>query len=194
MRLSPPNPDPPAPPHVLAVGFIWPFELKFRAGQCVWCVRMFLFLFFFCQRAFGKKESCGYDARIHRSHLCLQVHDLLAHQRNGGAGLLPLHRLQLEGRGRHCFQVLPHPGWRGVGLSDALPCPLTRGLLLVLMGRGQIAKVCPRSKLCCILVMLVDLQYFTSHRLFKMEKSSLYMLNMDEVEAMLYTQFYYIVS
>lgn len=73
----------------------------------------------------------------HGSHLCLQVHDLLAHQGNGGTGFLPLHRLQLQRRGGHRLQVLPHPGWGGVGLPYALPRPLTRGLLLVLVGRGQ---------------------------------------------------------
>lgn len=30
------------------------------------------------------------------SDLCLQVNDVLTHQRNGGAGLLPLHRVQLQ--------------------------------------------------------------------------------------------------
>lgn len=82
----------------------------------------------------GKKGIVGVKPDS-RSHLCLQVHDLLAHQRNGGAGLLPVHCLQLQRRGRHCLQVLPHPGWGGVGLPDALPRPLTWGLQFVLVGR-----------------------------------------------------------
>lgn len=66
------------------------------------------------------------------SHFCLQVHDLLAHEGNGGTGFLPLHRLQLQRRRRNRFQVLPHPGrWR-VGLSYALPRSLVGRLWLVL--------------------------------------------------------------
>lgn len=86
------------------------------------------------ERGFGICGVCGLEAT---SHLRLQVHDLLAHQWNGGAGLLPLHCLQLQRGGGHCLQVLPHPGRRGVGLSDALPRPLTRGLLLVLKGKKR---------------------------------------------------------
>lgn len=70
-----------------------------------------------------------------RSHLCLQIHDLLSHQRNGGTSFLPFHCLQLQGGGSQRLQVLLHPGWGRVGLPDTLPCPLTRGLLLVLVGK-----------------------------------------------------------
>lgn len=100
-----------------------------------------------------------------RSHLRLQVHDLLAHQRNGGTGLLPVYCLQLQRRGRHCLQVLPHPRWGGVGLPDALPCPLTRGLQFVLFGRGQ------RGKKACLSEIVIKSEvfwwtYFTSLCLF----------------------------
>ena len=123
------------PPTFLAVGFHPAFEYKYRAGQCMWCVCLFV------GEQWGKKRVVRMRP-LTGSHLCLQVHDLLTHQRNGGAGLLPLHRLQLQRRGCHCLQVLPHPGGGGVGLPDALPRPLTRGLLLVLMRGGYSEKAC----------------------------------------------------
>lgn len=115
-------------PHVLAVGFIQPSSRGTEQGRV--CV-VFLLV---CLGALEKKGVVGVRPES-RSHLRLQVHDLLAHQGNGGAGFLPLHRLQLQGGGHHRLQVLPHPGWWGVGLSYALPRSLTRGLLLVLMGK-----------------------------------------------------------
>lgn len=95
----------------------------------------------FVRERWKKKDVVGVGGPECGSHLRLQVHDLLAHQGNGGAGLLPLHRLQLQRGRRHRLQVLPHPGRGGVGLPDALPRPLTRGLLLVLMGRGTEGKL-----------------------------------------------------
>ncbi len=123
------------PPHIFALGFIQPLSRSTEQGSvCVVCPLV-------CLRALAKKEVVGVRPES-GSHLCLQVHDLLAHQRNGGTGLLPLHRLQLQRGGRHCLQVLPHPRWGGVGLPYALPRPLTRCLLFILMGRGQRKKAC----------------------------------------------------
>lgn len=81
----------------------------------------------------GRNRRCKVWHQSWGSHLCLQVHDLLAHQWNGGASLFPLHRLPLQRGGCHSFQVFPYPGWRRMCLPNALPCSFTGGWLLVLL-------------------------------------------------------------
>lgn len=120
-----------------------PMKLRYGTGPCVFvyvCCRLFVCLLWsfqgnFLRGRYGRSpEPPGWAGGA--SHFCLQVHDLLAHQGNGGTGFLPLHRLQLQRRRRNCFQVLPHPGrWR-VGLSYAFPRSLVGGLWLVLHTAG----------------------------------------------------------
>lgn len=103
------------------------FGLRYGTGQYV-CVRCFcLFV-----SELWENGSCKGGGQNTGSHLCLQVHDLLAHQGNGGTGFLPLHRLHLQRGCCHGLQVLPHPGRWGMGLSYALPRSLTWCLRLVL--------------------------------------------------------------
>lgn len=72
------------------------------------------------------------------SDLGLQVDDVLAHQRDGGARLLPLHTPQLQGRRWQRLQLLLHPRGRPVGFPEALPGPLVGRLLLFwLLASGQ---------------------------------------------------------
>lgn len=72
------------------------------------------------------------------SDLCLQVDDVLPHQRDSGAGLLPLHRVQLQRRYGQGLQVFAHPcrGWLRCS-PDSLPWPLQRSLLSVLLMSKQ---------------------------------------------------------
>lgn len=67
------------------------------------------------------------------SDLRLQVDDILPHQRDGGARLLPLHRVVVPGRGGEGFQVLADPcRGRLWDTPDSLPRPVQRSLLFVL--------------------------------------------------------------
>lgn len=125
MLLSPPRT--PSPPRVFTVASCsLRIEVWNRAiCVCVWCFCLFV-------SELWENGSCKGGGQNTGSHLCLQVHDLLAHQGNGGTGFLPLHRLHLQRWCRHSLQVLPHPGRWGVGLSYALPRSLTWRLRLVL--------------------------------------------------------------
>lgn len=147
LTLSPPSP-PPLSSLLPSSSFL---GKKYRAGAV--CV-VYLLVCLEKKNVGGRLVGFWFFRRIFfRSHLRLQVHDLLTHQRDGGAVLLPLHCLQLQRGGRHSLQVLPHPGRRGVGLPDALPRPLTGGLLLVLMRQKErlflrqslISAVCHKS-------------------------------------------------
>lgn len=81
------------------------------------------------------------------SDLSLEVDDVLAHQRDRGARLLPLHAPQLQ-RGRwQWLQLLLHPRGCPVGFPKALPGPLVGRLLLLRLlamggggGRGRGAR------------------------------------------------------
>lgn len=64
------------------------------------------------------------------SDLSLEVDDVLAHQRDCGARLLPLHAPQFQWGWRQRLQFLLHPRRRPVGFPKALPGPLVGCLLL----------------------------------------------------------------
>lgn len=73
------------------------------------------------------------------SDLSLEVDDVLAHQRDRGARLLPLHAPQLQWGRWQRLQFLLHPRRRPVGFPEALPRPLVGCLLLFWLlasGRG----------------------------------------------------------
>lgn len=116
----------PFPTSCFHSGFLQPMDWGMEQGNmCVWCFCLFVL-------ELWENGSCKGGCRNTGSHLCLQVHDLLAHQGNGGTGFLPLHRLHLQRWCCHSLQVLPHPGRWGMGLSYALPRSLTWRLRLVL--------------------------------------------------------------
>lgn len=64
------------------------------------------------------------------SDLSLEIDDVLTHQRDRGARLLPLHAPQLQRGRRQRLQFLLHPRGRPVGFPKALPGPLVRRLRL----------------------------------------------------------------
>lgn len=89
------------------------------------------------QASVKRGEDSRREGGAGSSDLRLQVDDLLAHQRDCGAALLPFNCLELQRRCRQRLQLWADPGGGRVGLRDALPGSVAGGLWLVLLGGGE---------------------------------------------------------